>query len=35
MKPIYEKVLKKYGIDSSYADYLVAQSALESGWGKH
>lgn len=35
MKPIYEKVLKEQGIDSSYADYLVAQSALESGWGKH
>lgn len=35
MKPIYQKVLSEKGIDTSYADYLVAQSALESGWGKH
>lgn len=35
MKPIYEKVLKEKGLNPLYADYLVAQSALESGWGKH
>lgn len=35
MKPIYKSVLKSKGLNENYADYLVAQSALESGWGKH
>ncbi len=34
MKPIYEKALQEKGLDTSYANYLVAQSALESNWGK-
>lgn len=34
MKPIYESVLQDKGLDKSYADYLVAQAALESNWGK-
>ncbi len=34
MKPIYSKILKEKGLDEKYADYLVAQAALESGWGK-
>lgn len=34
MKPIYESVLASKGIDKSYANYLVAQAALESNWGK-
>lgn len=34
MKPIYESILADKGLDKSYADYLVAQSALESNWGK-
>ena len=34
MKPIYESILTSKGIDKSYADYLVAQAALESNWGK-
>ena len=34
MKPIYEAILANKGLDKSYADYLVAQSALESNWGK-
>ena len=34
MKPIYKKILEENGIDTNYADYLVAQSALESTWGK-
>lgn len=34
MKPIYESVLQSKGLNKQYADYLVAQAALESGWGK-
>lgn len=34
MRPIYSKILKDKGLDQSYTDYLVAQSALESNWGK-
>ena len=34
MKPIYQKVLANKGLNTSYADYLVAQAALESNWGK-
>lgn len=34
MKPIYESVLQNKGLDKKYADYLVAQAALESNWGK-
>lgn len=34
MKPIYESILQSKGLDKSYADYLVAQAALESNWGK-
>ena len=34
MKPIYEKILSENGLNTDYADYLVAQSALESNWGK-
>ena len=34
MKPIYESVLQTKGLDKKYADYLVAQAALESNWGK-
>lgn len=34
MRPVYQEVLKEKGLDPNYADYLVAQSALESGWGK-
>lgn len=34
MRPIYESVLASKGIDKSYANYLVAQAALESNWGK-
>lgn len=33
MRPIYESVLASKGIDKSYANYLVAQAALESNWG--
>lgn len=35
MKPIFESALAQKGLNPKYADYLVAQSALESGWGKH
>lgn len=35
MKPLYEKILQEQGLDTNYADYLVAQSALESNWGKN
>lgn len=35
MKPAFTEALTKRGLDPKYADYLVAQSALESGWGKH
>lgn len=31
----YTKALKARGIDTTYAKMLVAQDALESGWGKH
>lgn len=31
----YTKALKARGIDTAYAKMLVAQDALESGWGKH
>lgn len=32
--PVYEKELEKKGIDKSFAPYLVAQDALETGWGR-
>lgn len=35
MGDIYSKILQQKGIDQSYVPYLVAQDALESGWGKH
>lgn len=35
MKPAFTEALTKRGLDPKYADYLVAQSAFESGWGKH
>lgn len=35
MRPAFITSLTKRGLDPKYADYLVAQSALESGWGKH
>lgn len=31
----YTKALKARGIDTAYAKMLVAQDALETGWGKH
>ena len=34
LEKIYEKALKKRGIDTRYAKWLAAQDALESGWGK-
>lgn len=34
MLPAYQKVLKEKGFDSKFASLLVAQDALESGWGK-
>lgn len=34
MRPLFSKSLQDLGLDTKYADYLVAQSALESGWGK-
>lgn len=34
MRPIYESILNSKGIDKDYANYLVAQAALESNWGK-
>lgn len=35
MMQAYTKALRNKGIDTKYAKYLVAQDALESGWGKH
>ena len=34
MTPAFENALKAKGLDTKYAKYLVAQSALESNWGK-
>lgn len=34
MRPIYQRILQQKGLDTNYADYLVAQSALESNWGR-
>ena len=34
MTPAFENALKTKGLDTKYAKYLVAQSALESNWGK-
>lgn len=34
MMDAYTKELSSRGIDTNYAKYLVAQDALESGWGK-
>lgn len=34
MTPAFENALKSKGLDTKYAKYLVAQSALESNWGK-
>lgn len=34
MTPAFENALKARGLDTKYAKYLVAQSALESNWGK-
>lgn len=33
LKAAYEKELTARGISTDYADYMVAQDALESGWG--
>lgn len=33
LKAAYEKELSARGISTEYADYIVAQDALESGWG--
>lgn len=33
LKNAYEKELTSRGISKEYADYIVAQDALESGWG--
>lgn len=33
LKSVYEKELQARGISTDYADYMVAQDALESGWG--
>lgn len=33
LKSAYEKELRARGISTDYADYMVAQDALESGWG--
>lgn len=35
MLPTYAKVLQERGLDVNFAPYLVAQDALETGWGKH
>lgn len=35
MLPTYAKVLQERGLDVKFAPYLVAQDALETGWGKH
>lgn len=34
MTPAFENALKAKGLDTKYAKYLVAQSALESNWGR-
>ena len=34
MRPLYSKELEKKGFDTKYTDILVAQSAMESNWGK-
>lgn len=34
MRPIYKKILEQKGLSTDYVDYLVAQTALESGWGQ-
>ena len=34
LKSAYEKELQARGISADYADYIVAQDALESNWGK-
>lgn len=34
MRPLYSKELNKKGFDTKYTDILVAQSAMESNWGK-
>lgn len=34
LRPIISDTLKNRGIDTKWTDYLVAQAALESGWGK-
>ena len=35
MRSVYKSVLEEKGIDTKYTDVLVAQSALESNWGKN
>lgn len=35
MTDVYSKALQERGLDPSFAQYLVAQDALESGWGQH
>lgn len=34
LKEAYEKALKERGLSTDYADYIVAQDAHESNWGK-
>ena len=34
LRPIISDTLRNRGIDTKRTDYLVAQAALESGWGK-
>lgn len=34
LEKLYEQALEKRGIDKTYARWLAAQDALESGWGK-
>lgn len=34
LRPIIEQTLKRRGLDTKWTDHLVAQAALESGWGK-
>ena len=34
LRPIISDTLKNRGIDTKWTDHLVAQAALESGWGK-
>lgn len=35
MMSAYSQELQRRGYDPAFAEYLVAQDALESGWGKH